>query len=358
MHPTMPKHLKLTTMLGTCSMQRPQRMIPQQSQDYNMVIGTSTKVKNSQQYTKELVGTGRAKLYMPCWDWPEVLAFCAVCNFDATNMPWKFRKWGGVARFLFNDVSSTQDAKVEGAVAKCKNVEYLEQHVGDVDNISNDSLHLILHLAVTDQVSYKDAISEWASEEVEELVMKKRNQDLDQARSSFVRETAGISNMSGARGQSFEPLADARLMRGGQFKWKPLTQRPGSGGRRVNAAGKNVDRLPKKLKELFHVLTDIQAVPGQDTYYLPDYRSFPAIDAASRNEVFQMTCGKTHPIDLPGCVAAVHKFRNSRARLKFIFVVPDDLFDSWTSEQPFVEKGKTADGSGVPIEQYVMSIGL
>jgi hypothetical protein len=39
-------------------------------------------------------------------------------------------------------------------------------------------------------------------------------------------------------------------------------------------------------------------------------------------------------------------------------VVPDDLFDSWTSEQPFVEKGGTADGSDVPIEQYVMSIGL
>jgi hypothetical protein len=307
---------------------------------------------------------------MPVWNWFEIELF-------ATNMqPQKnlvelmryFRKFGGVARFLFSSKEQQPtDALIQKAVARIKNTQELINRVAEIDNLSVEDGHLALHVCVP-TANYKESSVMWASEEIEALVMQQRNQDVHWARINFVKETKGVASMATARGQTFEILAHERLLRGGVFDCKVLGSRDTF----------RLD-LPENIIQhcSFHAFDDIASVQD-NVYYEPDYRTFPAIDSAMHRRLFQMTVGATHTINLPGYNRAVEKFapplmghqqgrrvsprrgahsiRATVDRMDYIFVLPRDVYDQWQEPQAFVENGRRVDGSSVRIRQIALCL--
>eukprot|EP00039_Didymoeca_costata_P017665 m.329002 g.329002 ORF g.329002 m.329002 type:complete len:666 (+) comp16566_c0_seq28:227-2224(+) len=312
---------------------------------YNMVVATSTKKDNCQQYMKTLIEKNRTgKFYMPVWSFPEIESVCIQRNMPIDELVSSFRKWGGVARFLLGTGDLPKDEKIKNAVRMCSNLKDLQARVASIEDLSMEDCHLVLHMTVQPK-NYKDSFVMWASENIEEEVMKGMNKDVHAARVSFVKDTAYEKVMATARGQTFEPLAHKRLIEGGQFRWKELG----------NPVSNLPDlQLPKHTHQSFHKLDEIKSV-DDDTYYEPDYRTFPAIDSAIKSKLFQMTVGLTHPIHLEGCQKAVTKFIDGKAP-DFIFCVPPDVYDQWENPQNFVKKNKKVDNPNVNIRQMVMCV--
>ena len=336
----------------------------------NMVVATSTKKNdNTTQIMKSIYERkASVRFYMPVWNWLEIESFGLLNSEDIQTLLRNFKKFGGVARFLFSSKEQQPtDALIQKAVARIKNTQELINRVAEIDNLSVEDGHLALHVCVP-TANYKESSVMWASEEIEALVMQQRNQDVHWARINFVKETKGVASMATARGQTFEILAHERLLRGGVFGCKVLGSRDTF----------RLD-LPENIIQhcSFHAFDDIASVQD-NVYYEPDYRTFPAIDSAMHRRLFQMTVGATHTINLPGYNRAVEKFapplmghqqgrrvsprrgahsiRATVDRMDYIFVLPRDVYDQWQEPQAFVENGRRVDGSSVRIRQIALCL--
>ena len=141
------------------------------------------------------------------------------------------------------------------------------------------------------ELPYREVVVTFASLWVFEQLADKWELDDNMAMENFVRQTAGVSEMGGARGYALERIAHRKLAQGGKFKVRQLDEN-----------GTKTEPVIVEFKPLptleFDKLEEIKV--DEDAYGKPKSKSFAVVDALSfrvlgkKTDGFQMTTSHDH----------------------------------------------------------------
>jgi hypothetical protein len=156
----------------------------------------------------------------------------------------------------------------------------------------------------------------------------------------WVNSASGSSEAAGLRGDLYEPLAHAELMRGGNFKFRYLVSKD------KEPANEQDANLPKMSDGQFKEIPPTCTLFNRDFYYYPTWRTLETGDAfcicmflgVLRFLIFQMTVSSHHDIKRAGLLHLL-KYNTANLPVIFVFVVPDDIFSFW-KEPVVVQAGK------------------
>ncbi|RGB33957.1 hypothetical protein C1646_169467 [Rhizophagus diaphanus] len=268
-------------------------------------------------------------------------------KFTLKSVKDKFKLCGGIARWIFSYDQSLSD--IDSVIKRALTSVEPNMLCNQAKDFSGDEyahklIHINTNLKRTDEAEpYTESFCLFASDNVANRCLKKFKENYKECLRSFIESARNIPEMGSLRGQLFELVSHEILRQGGVFTVRKLT---GDG-----KLGPETTITLESLEEIsFDNVSDIKENIGQNQkiYYRPTSKIFETIDSyVHHNKLFQVTVAKSHGIKQEG-LRAIKGILDFSCRINFYFVLPKDVFITFTKEQKYQNTGK-----GIIIDEWI-----
>jgi hypothetical protein len=211
------------------------------------------------------------------------------------------------------------------------------------DEYTHKLIHINTNLEKTDEAEpYTSSLCFFASDYVAKECLKKLKDDYKENLRTFIEGARNIPEMGPLRGQLFEMVSHEILRQGGTFPVRKLTDN--------GTLGSETTLNLQSLEEIsFDNVRELEENIGQRIYYRPTSKIFETIDSyVHDNKLFQVTVAKSHGIKQDG-LRAIKGILDLSCRINFYFVLPKDVFTTFTKEQKYQNTGK-----GIIIDEWII----
>ncbi|GAQ93517.1 hypothetical protein KFL_016040010 [Klebsormidium nitens] len=280
-----------------------------------MVLVTSPDPKIYQEPWKSW---GYRMRYMDVWSWNE-LESCREGVFpdrDPDESKARYDRWGGIPRFVLEKVDSDAQALLEKAISTTP-LKVLVDSVGS-QAAPNEASHKLLHLRV--RGDFETTVMVMASVYVTHRVAYQIWKNEKEALRTFLSSSEGEGSVGALRGNLWEGFCHARLIEGGQFRIRDLSDP-------LLSTSDKIFQRPAAAPLVFDKWDDIQG--KQDGQYLrPRSKTNESVDSATQpNVLFQITVSKRHDLKGAGMKKAIEFLRqNGPGAVELYFALPSDAF--------------------------------
>ena len=262
--------------------------------------------------------------------------------------------FGAVPRYLVAPYITAYIESLSNQAVTTVNFENLLGSIRNPVRFSTES-HMILHMYPVDQEFLRPHIR-FASNVVKNLVFKVVAKQDEAAIRRMMQQLSDIPAAAALRGVWFEVTAHTQLQRGGQWKYRSLTNSTVSNDL-------SMITLPHCSCTRFRQLADLLTPLRHDTYFWPTISNFPAADSfvissADSNVMyaFQMTVSTKHPVVWSG-ISALRNLLGSGRQLVLVFVVPSDIYPEFKAQTLLTtEKKAVSAANQASINQYVLEL--
>jgi hypothetical protein len=258
----------------------------------------------------------------------------------------RYNFFGGVARWVFDTEQEARRNSVQEAA-------YSSSFFKDIDNIGANNIFLDTqshHLFVIEALSMESFEVQFASSEIEDITIAAAEKKTSRNLVEFIHAATGIKVLSNIRGRLFERYAHRILTLPGQkFKCKVFGNKEESEFELGNVQVCQY-RIIKDDDGKSLIQFDSEG-DAEMMYSIPISRTQGAFDSFLRNMFFQITVNTCHDIKIgfiEKCLELRGKMdQNSTPEvpiydcIELWFVVPDDLFDNFSTKRPFKVAGRT-----------------
>ena len=311
----------------------------------------------SPENTNDLRKLRLVSMHMPTWSIDELLLASELDHYRGriteTIIKDLYEKFGGIPRYVLEVEEERKEeymCLLESNIHDC-NLRTI-QRVGRED-IGKES-HMIFHRYSGPDNYYKYKIK-FASQFVGDKVVKAIYEHGYDEMKAFVRRDDIPSVAASLRGWIFETIVHNELPNGGIYHVRKLSDN------KEESRG-----LPKMKHTIFNKLEEagIPHLSSSEYMYLqPKSKTFEAADAIlPPNNIFQVTVSTCHFIKANGLKNILKELKKHRdwrsdTRVNYFFVVPPDVYTSFSREQNY----HTANNSKVSksddfeiVDQYVL----
>lgn len=282
------------------------------------------------------------ELYMPVWSLEELEQCASLYPNPAEKLvvlPKLFSMWGGIPRYVLQFAENAGKTNGLDDPEKVLNSAILQFKTGLVDIIATglrdvrqlEVSYKLVHYVVDDQFTAVGV--RFGSRYISNCLVESRFRDDRGKLVSFLRASAGESQLAGLRGDLFESFSHSALRNGGQFQ------------RRALATGTVAPSDPLVLQantgKTFHGLHELacfrtQPIADYGVYFMPSYRNLASVDAfvrlPDRLVLFQMTVSPHHPVKHKGLQQLLDAMGPAPPSIELYFVVPPDRFATMTTQ--------------------------
>lgn len=321
------------------------------------IIAASPNKKHFKVFRDRTQPSRTLQLYMPVWILAELLdchhkttLYNGLSTDDVTS---GFNNFGGIPRYVMSAGKDRKDlhSRLKGKLEICSSQNIMESE-GRSDPAHHS--HMLLRYEDVGDTPYEEVVITFASPYVFEQLAEIWEKDDELAMEGFVRQTAGVSELGGARGYALERVAHRKLAQGGKFKV-----------RRLHEDGSKADSEVMVFKKLPTVEFDkFEEINVGEAYGKPKSKSFAVADAVSfrvvekKTDGFQMTTSYDHSpkhqrvkelLDAAGIKKGDDIFR-------LFFVVPEDKFDNYKFQKYRKKEKGFMEANGVvkQVHQWVL----
>ena len=291
--------------------------------DAQTILLTSLRKEIWHQFSK----TSCTLRYMPVWS-KEELSTCRSKLYKSVTeevMESRYLKWGGIARYVLKYALDPDQQALLNVALDISNIDSVVESLGRSGEKADASSRLI-HRSVMD--GFHSGPYEFASayvvDEIYNRVYAKDRSHLIR----FLSATEGIGETGQLRGILFEKHAHTVIVKGGLFKIRDLHTKMVS-----------TLKLPNDLTS-FLFSNNSQIENATNCYFRPVSKIFESVDSFIKPDLlFQMTGAKNHPCKQTGLRDVLNILDNPSNPVLY-FVVPPDLFDSFTYQSYHGKDGK------------------
>lgn len=322
------------------------------------IIAASPNKKHFKVFRDRTQPSRTLQLYMPVW----ILAELLDCHHKTTlyndlstdDVTSGFDTFGGIPRYVMSAGKDRKDlhSRLKGKLEICSSQNIMESE-GRSDPAHHS--HMLLRYEDVGDTPYEEVVITFASPYVFEQLAEIWEKDDELAMERFVRQTAGVSEMGGARGYALERVAHRKLAQGGKFKV-----------RRLHEDGTQAEPEVVEFKKLptveFDKLEEMNAT-NHDAYGKPKSKSFAVADAMSFRVVeketdgFQMTTSYDHSPKHQRVKELLNAAGIKKGDIfRLFFVVPEDKFDNYRFQKYRKQKKGFMKANGVvkQVRQWVL----
>lgn len=259
---------------------------------------------------------------MPTWSWIELLLASQYHQMDETLLQTRYNFFGGNPRAIFDSALALKQN-----INSILQIDSLKNTIAAMESLQMESTkisHLLLHMIP--QEEYTQFTLRFASVEVENILM---SQWENTERDNFVTFLSNAANdplFGTLRGQLWERLVHASIIKGGTFKVRNLKTKEEF----------TVDLNPTISKYLYKIQEVSLMVPNATVWLRPVISNFESVDAIIPGfGLFQITIAKKHGVKHQGLLNLFKNLQNHPYNYRLFFVLPPDQYMSFTSEQPY-----------------------
>eukprot|EP00047_Mylnosiga_fluctuans_P024741 m.169108 g.169108 ORF g.169108 m.169108 type:complete len:679 (+) comp9915_c1_seq20:269-2305(+) len=300
---------------------------------------------------------------MPVWTENELsaLRLAVFPSVSENTMRDLYNQWGGIPRQILEFATENTQPSAYGGMSALDSaiLSCSVQHLIDAVAEGNEERRLVSHRVVHLQCSPQYWLTGYcfASEYVKDRLLDKLMRAEENALAKFAVASHDIGEVGGLRGQVFEYMAHKRLLRGGMFEARRLTD---FGPYKLSVS------LQPSHRVYLQSEVDIPSrgtFPATPTYFQPQSRTFPSIDAISAQDkdgpvhLFQMAVG-THPVKYEGLLTVLQKVGTASG---LYFVMPRDRFAAF-GVQSYLNSDNTVrirwDNVVQSLPQYALCVDL
>jgi hypothetical protein len=275
------------------------------------------------------------KLFMPTWDFTELLAANEELelNIDEDEIENRYELFGGSARYCLsteNKFVSKGKTDIKTALSKINAFDQLRDcYFGNAE--LDTVVHRLMHYLPNDNPQLAELHP--ASELIKRMLMERLETKLNYRRVELLMWLEGSDKGSIFAGFLFESFIHERLLKGGQFEMRSL----------VNSSHSTIDINQtigqySRFKKNF-VLDDI----FKNIYQIPEAPNFPSIDSFIIIDdvvlMFQITKNIKHPVLSSGLVMVLKPLGKLDVDLEnpllaqLIFVVPKGMGENYQEQE-------------------------
>ncbi|EGG21762.1 hypothetical protein DFA_01648 [Cavenderia fasciculata] len=274
-------------------------------------------------YEKYMKEKFSASVILPIWTYYEIKGSIPIyCKDDDNNRESfinetliRFRRWGGVPRYVFEKISPSEQNTLLLAISRCGAACLRSVNQQELEEPGS---HKVMHLDVVPNTDYVQQRMVIGSPFIKQKLFQRfywrwTNDLLDQMKtSSFLSSSFGSA--------MFEQLSHQTLTVGGTFFSTNLY---------------TLKLEPSTQKEFF----DYNILEYDENVYLrPNNRDFEAVDSIIKPKfLFQMTVSDSHSIKSSGLHNLLHSLDPSHTKDIFLFFVVQEKNYSTFSQQSYVK---------------------
>jgi hypothetical protein len=250
-------------------------------------------------------------------------------------------RWGGIPRYVLEKVDSNAQKLLENAVHSTP-LKVLVESVGS-QAAPSEASHKLLHLRV--RVDFETTCMEMASLYMAGRVAYQLWKNEKENLRLFLSSSDGEGSIGALRGNLWEGFCHARLIEGGQFRIRHLSN-PSKGVQSGTLCGPSAPFIFDNWKE-------IEGKPhGQ--YFRPRSKTNKSVDSGMQpNILHQITVSKRHDLKCSGMKRAVDSLeQKGPGAVELYFALPPDVHgvprvgDQARSQSSRCEEGSEAVRSG------------
>jgi hypothetical protein len=274
------------------------------------------------------------KLFMPTWDISELLAANEELelNIDTNEINNRFALFGGSARYCLSvddEFLSAGKLDIESALKKIDGFDQLRDcFFGNAD--LNTVVHRLMYYCPENNPVFAKLSP--ASKLIDQMLAERLNQNLNDNRKLLMKWLDGSDKGSSFAGFLFDKFAHERLLDGGQFEMRSLS----NSSRSMIDINQTIGQY-SRFKPNF-LLDDI----FKYVYQIPEVPNYPSIDSfmISENAVlmFQITMRESHPVKLSSLVTLLDSLgqldddQENPLLAQLIFVVPKGMGENYRKQ--------------------------
>jgi len=288
--------------------------------------------------------------HMPVWSWEEIQAahqhiFSSQLEADVAS---RYSKWGGIPRFVLQLTDAADQDLLTEALDSCS-LNFLTSSIINLSTASKFG-DMLLHLTV-DTGYLKGPVvfaSDWLQGELISRCLQLGQREVH----NFLAASGVEPSVAVFRNMLWERYAHVALQRGGTFTCMNL-QDP-------EAAPFKIELQPCSSSAGLWDVQDISTGLSSGVYGWGRSKDLPAIDAVVQpGKLFQITVSGNHRIDARGLGDAVHAMQAEERDVQLFFVVPRDVFSSYTEQTLKRIRGDTAaEGVTCAVKHFVLRIDI
>ena len=287
---------------------------------------------------------------MPTWSWEEIQAARQhiFSSQPAADVASRYSRWGGIPRFVLQKTDAADQALLQKALNECS----LGDLTNSMSNLSSGSKisHRLLHVTV--EADYLEGpvvfASDWVKGEVISRYLQLRQHEVH----DFLVASGGEPTVAAFRGALWERYAHVALQRGGSFSCRDLQDVD------VEAGPYQIELQPCSSSVGLWDLQDIYTGLGSGVYGWGRSKNLPAIDAVVQpDKLFQITVSGDHRVNAKGLANAVRAMHAPEQDVQLYFVVPPNVFRSYTKQSLKRIRGDlAAEHVARAVKQFVLKL--
>lgn len=286
--------------------------------------------------------------HMPTWSWEEMQAarqhiFSSQPEADVAS---RYSRWGGIPRFVLQKTDAADQALLQKALNDCSLGDLTSSMTGL--SCASKISHRLLHLTV--EAGYLEGPMVFASDWVQGEVISRYLQFRQHEVHDFLAASGGEPTVAAFRGALWERYAHVALQRGGSFSCRDLQD--------AEAGPFEMELQPCSSSVGLWDLQDITTELGSGVYGWGRSKNLPAIDAVVQpDKLFQITVSGDHRVNAKGLANAVRAMRAEERAVQLFFVVPPDVFSSYTKQTLKRIRGDlAAENVARAVKQFVLKV--
>jgi hypothetical protein len=290
-------------------------------------------------------------LFLPIWSLEELLEVGRTIHgysvAQLSVVTTKYTQFGGIARYIFGEGYSVTDKTKKNPISRALSVSALIRAFDDVGSNSLDhgsTSGVLVHL-IPDTLAYNSFTYQWGSTYIMmksfDKLFRVKQKEID----CLIVTGEGL-NMGTLYGLLFEPWFHRRVCGQGYSgrirKLKTGREMKGITTRKRNNLGILVDNLgitkyniPRLDENKYFYRKHIRP----ECYNTPTSPNYEGLDSLCplRGEIFQLTVAQQHPVKTTNLSLLRPFFEdflqmNRTEKVKFIFVVPPNRFETFTQQ--------------------------
>ena len=288
--------------------------------------------------------------HMPVWSLEEIQAarqhiFSSQLKADVAS---RYSRWGGIPRFVLELTDEADQALLTEALDACS-INGLTSSMINLSTASKVS-HRLLHLSV--KAGYLKGpvmfASDWVQGELISRYLQLRQHEVH----DFLVASGGVPSVAAFRGALWERYAHVPLQRGGRFSCRDL-QDP-------EAGPFEIELQPCSSSVGLWDVQDISTGLSRGVYGWGRSKNLSAVDAVGQpDKLFQITVSGEHRINARGLADAVRAMQAEERDVQLFFVVPPDVFSSYTKQTLKRIRGDLAAKSVAhAVKQFVLRLDI
>ena len=282
---------------------------------------------------------------MPVWSREEIRAAHQIIFSQQPDedVEARYSKWGGIPRYVLQLLHADDQALLDTAINEC-DMKALTSSMINLSTAAKIS-HRLVHMTAKDDYCEgpKCFASEWVQLELISRYQTYRQQDVH----DFLTASGAQPSIAGFRGKLWERFAHQALQRGGSFWCRDL---------QTLGEPFQCQLVPCASTAGLWSHTDIVLERG--VYGYGKNRNFAAVDAVIQpDKLFQITVSGKHGIDVKGLASATRALQADESVVELYFVVPPDVFDTYTKQTLKRIRGELEAASVAhSVTQYVLKL--